>query len=84
LQILEITDKVVVCVNLMDEANRKNIKVNLKKLSDYLGVPVVGTSAREGKGLDELQEIIKQLSKKEIKTNPIKIEYNDELKNTIK
>ena len=49
LQILEITDKVVVCVNLMDEAKRKKISIDLKKLSYLLGVPVVGTSARSGK-----------------------------------
>lgn len=84
LQILEITNKVVVCVNLIDEATRKNIEVKLKKLSDNLGVPVVGTSAREGKGLDELQEMIKKVTKEEIKTNPIKIEYSDELRNSIK
>lgn len=84
LQILEITKKVVVCVNLLDEANRKNIQVNFKKLSNILGVPVVGTSAREGKGLDRLQEMVKQVSKEEVETNPIKIEYNDELKNIIK
>lgn len=54
LQILEITGNVVLCVNLIDEAEKKNIKLNLKKLSDILGIPVVGTSARGGKGLDAL------------------------------
>ena len=40
LQILEITNKVVVCVNLLDEAAKKKIEVNIKQLSQYLGVPV--------------------------------------------
>ena len=40
-QVLEITDKVIVCVNLLDEAEKKGINVDLKKLSDILGVPVV-------------------------------------------
>ncbi|NLA05181.1 MAG: ferrous iron transport protein B [Firmicutes bacterium] len=58
LQILEITDRVVVCVNLIDEAARKNIKLHLPLLSRLLGVPVVGTNAREGRGLQRLQEAI--------------------------
>jgi len=54
LQTLEITDKVVVCVNLMDEAKKKGIEINLALLSERLGVPVVGTNARSNKGLEEL------------------------------
>ena len=49
LQILEITDKVVVCVNLLDEAKKKNIHVDLDKLSKELGVLVVGAEARRKK-----------------------------------
>ena len=51
LQTLEISDKVVVCVNLLDEAKRKHIEIDLKTLSNRLGVPVVGTSARNRKSL---------------------------------
>ncbi|WP_425449131.1 ferrous iron transport protein B [Dethiothermospora halolimnae] len=76
LQIMEITDKVVVCVNLMDEAKRKKIHVNLKKLEELLGVPVVGTTARSGKGLDKLKNVVKKVALGEIKTNPKKIDYN--------
>ncbi|WP_070000858.1 ferrous iron transport protein B [Cellulosilyticum sp. I15G10I2] len=76
LQILEITDKVVVCVNLLDEANRKKINIDLKKLSELLGVPVVGTTARNGKGLNELKESIQQVVRGELKTTPIKIKYD--------
>ena len=54
LQTLEITNKVVVCVNLMDEAKKKHIRIDLKQLSKNLGVPVVGAAARSGKGLKEL------------------------------
>lgn len=84
LQILEITDKVVVCVNLMDEAKRKKINVNLKKLSEILGVPVVGTTARSGKGLEELKNTIEKVTTGEIKTNPIKIDYNEPFEKAIK
>jgi len=54
LQILEITDNVTVCVNLMDEAKRKGIEVDIKAISKKLGVPVSGATARSKKGLNEL------------------------------
>lgn len=60
-QILEITDNVILCVNLLDEAEKKGISVDLRKLSKILGIPVVGTSARSGKGLDELCKCIEKL-----------------------
>ena len=56
LQVMEITPNVVVCVNLLDEAKKKNIAINLPALEKELGVPVVGTSARSGEGLTELIE----------------------------
>ena len=56
LQAMEITPRVVVCVNLLDEARRKGVKVHLEKLSELLGVPVVGASARSGTGLEKLLE----------------------------
>ena len=58
LQILEITQRAVVCLNLTDEARRKGISIDAKKLSDKLGVPVVETVARYEKGFNELLEAI--------------------------
>jgi ferrous iron transport protein B len=54
LQILEITEKAVLCLNLMDEAQRKGIKINHKTLARDLGVPVVPTVARTGHGMTDL------------------------------
>ena len=54
LQTMEISAKTVVCVNLMDEAKRKNIKIDLKLLEQRLGVPVVGITARQKKQLNTL------------------------------
>jgi len=62
LQILQLTTHVVVAVNLMDEAKKKNIEVDLGKLSELLGVPVVGTSAARGQGLEELMEKVHQVA----------------------
>ena len=60
LQVLEITARVVVCVNLLDEAQRKGIRVDLERLSQRLGVPVVGCAARGGRGLPQLKEAVAQ------------------------
>lgn len=54
LQIMEICPQIVVCVNILDEAKKKQITLHLDKLSDILGVPVLGTTARDGKGLNKL------------------------------
>lgn len=79
LQILEMTCKVVVCVNLLDEARRKKITIDLKRLSELLGVPVVGTSARSGEGLNELMEAVYRVSLCEININPIKVRYDHDI-----
>ncbi len=79
LQIMEITDRVVICVNLMDEARRKNIDINLGKLSEILGVPVVGTSARNGEGLGNLKKLVERVALGKIKTRPKKIIYNNKI-----
>ncbi|WP_418791551.1 ferrous iron transport protein B [Phosphitispora sp. TUW77] len=74
-QILEVTDNVVVCVNLIDEAERKKIKIDLEKLRERLGVPVVGTSARSGKGLYELMDAVCWIVEQDTINRPLKIEY---------
>src|SRR5690606_23876972 len=56
LQVLEITDRAVVCLNLMDEARRRGFDVDARRLARDLGVPVVATAARYGEGLPELMQ----------------------------
>lgn len=82
-QILEMTPKVVVCVNLMDETHRKGIQVDLKRLSDILGVPVVGTSALKGQGLDRLKEAVWSVACGRFSVNPIKIEYDGVIEDAV-
>src|SRR5690554_1779371 len=62
LQVLEITPKAVLCVNLMDEAKRKGINIDTGKLAQKLGVPVIPIVAREGQGLAELKETVAQVA----------------------
>ncbi len=61
LQILEVTSRVVVLLNLCDEAKKQNISVDEKALSDMLGVPVVRATARSGKGINRLLEQVHML-----------------------
>jgi len=74
LQTIEITDHVVVCVNLMDEAKKKHIHIDFVSLQKDLGVPVVGVTARSGKKLGKLMETVDCL-KTENFINPIKLKY---------
>ncbi len=74
-QTLEITDKVVVCVNLLDEAKKKGIDIDLEALSSFLGVPVVGTIARKPKTLKKLLDTICKVATSEIICTPKKIKY---------
>lgn len=79
LQILEITDRVVVCLNLMDEARRHGIVVDVSRLSAELGVPVVPTAARQGEGIDELLRRALAVAAGEVVTRPFRINRHPEV-----
>lgn len=74
-QTLEITPNVVVCVNLLDEAKKKKIKIDFHLLSKILGVPIVGITARKPKTLKKLQETVFDVCSKKVMPNPKKIKY---------
>ena len=67
LQTMEITNRVVVIVNLMDEAEKKHIHLDLDKLANLLQVEVVGMSARNGKGFRSLKEAIEKTAQKPLR-----------------
>ncbi len=73
LQILEITNKVVLCLNLMDEAKRNNISIDVRTLSRDLGIPVVPTSARFNQGIPELIQTISEVASGDIVCKPHRI-----------
>lgn len=74
-QTMEITKNVVVCVNLLDEAKKKKIQIDLEKLSDYLGVPVVGTSAKKPKTLHKLLSTIYKVCLNPATIQPVQVQY---------
>ncbi len=73
LQVLEITDKAILCLNLMDEAVRHGITIDERTLAKDLGIPVVVTSARSNEGIPELIQTIYQLAAGEITCKPHRI-----------
>jgi len=73
LQILEITDKAVLCLNLMDEAKRNKLTIDERSLARDLGIPVVPTSARFSKGIPELTKTISEVADGTIKCKPHRI-----------
>ncbi|MGH4124488.1 MAG: ferrous iron transport protein B [Clostridium sp.] len=83
IQTLEITSKVVVCVNLIDEAKRKGITINLEDLSRQLGVPAVGTSAIKAKSLTELMDVVFEVAFNKITPNTINIAYEELIEKAI-
>ena len=83
LQTIEISPRVVVCVNLMDEAKRKNIKIDLPLLSKRLGVPVVGTTARKKKSLQALLKVLSETIADEKRQEAFKVRYCGEIEAAI-
>lgn len=84
LQTIEISNNVIICLNLMDEAKRKNIKVDLKQLEMKLGIPVIPTNARNKEGLDKLVETISTIDRYSETHESIKLKYTDDIENAIK
>ena len=84
LQILEITNRAVLCLNLIDEAKRKNIVINDRELSKQLGIPVVPTSARNKEGMEQLLNYIHQVASGDYVCKPYQIKgYTKKIKNTV-
>ncbi|MCL2860050.1 MAG: ferrous iron transport protein B [Oscillospiraceae bacterium] len=82
-QTMEITKNVIVCVNLLDEAKKKGIHIDLELLSKRLGVPVVGTCARKRKTLNNLLDVIYDVCVEKIEVSPITIKYSELIENSI-
>ncbi|HQK54352.1 MAG TPA: ferrous iron transporter B [Sedimentibacter sp.] len=61
-QVSELTNKIILCINLIDEAKKKNIKIDKEGLEKELKIPIVLTSARNGQGMKELKDLIEKTS----------------------
>lgn len=83
MQVMEITDRVVVAVNLMDEAERKGLEVDSRALSRDLGVPAVPITARTGDGVSNLLTTVAGVIEGSIATKPLRIKGTPEFQNAI-
>ncbi len=84
LQVLEITDRVVLCVNLMDEARRHRLIIDDRALARDLGIPVVLASARQGEGIPELLKTLSEVASGQIVCKPKRLQNEPkELKQAI-
>ena len=81
-QLLELKLPLIVALNMMDVARDRGMEIDVERLSDFLGVPVVPIVARSGRGLDELMRVARELVEKRIATpdsGRIRISYGDDL-----
>ncbi|MGN0494543.1 MAG: ferrous iron transport protein B [Acutalibacteraceae bacterium] len=83
LQTIEISSNVIVCVNLMDEARRKKISIDLKKLEGRLGVPVIGVTARKKKSLKRLLDTLDRTLEHKGENAPYRVRYSNEIEKAI-
>ncbi len=82
IQTLEIYDNVILGINMMDEADKKGIKINLDGISKKLGIPVVGLCAKGGKGISRLIKQTNQVIEKG-NDHPFKIRYSNNIEDAI-
>jgi ferrous iron transport protein B len=84
LQVSEITNRVVVALNLMDEARRHGLQIDERRLARDLGIPVVPMSARQGEGIPELLQAVSEVAKGEVVGKPYRVKYaSPELKKAV-
>lgn len=83
LQTMEITDHVVLVLNLMDEAKKKNITIDTEKLSKLLKVRVVEMSARNHEGFEDVKEAIEEVGNRVSDAQSTAIRYADDLEHAI-
>lgn len=83
LQVLEITGRTVICINLIDEARRLGIDINLKVIAKRLGVPVVAISARNKINIEALLDQVERVATGAFTAQPLQITYSDEIEQGI-
>ena len=82
-QVMELTDNVILCLNLIDEANKKGIKIDKNKLEDKLGIPVILSAARSGLGMEDLKEALNKIVKNQYKFKNKSVYYDEEIESIV-
>ena len=82
-QVMELKEKVILCINLIDEAERKHIEIDAENLKKSLGIPVVLTSARDGRGIEELKDTLNKAVENNIIFTPNILKYDSSIENEV-
>jgi ferrous iron transport protein B len=83
MQVMEISERVVVAVNLMDEARRKGMEVDTRSLSRDLGVPAIAVTARTGEGVQTLLSTVAEVINGTIATKPLRVAGTPEFQKAV-
>jgi ferrous iron transport protein B len=83
MQVMEITDRVVMAVNLMDEARRKGLEVDARTLSRDLGIPAIPVTARSGEGVHALLAMVAEVIEGTVTTRPLRVDGTAEFQNAV-
>lgn len=83
LQIMEVCENVIICINMMDEAKRKRIKIDINKIEKRLGVPVLAICAHKKKSLTKLQQTLDKALKHDKNSSLLKISYDKHIETAI-
>ncbi|MFN8401354.1 MAG: FeoB small GTPase domain-containing protein [Anaerolineales bacterium] len=83
MQVMEITENVVVAVNLMDEARRKGLEVDARSLSRDLGVPAIPVTARTGEGIHTLLGAVAEVIEGKVEVKPLRVNGTPEFQNAV-
>lgn len=83
-QVMELTDKVVLCINLIDEAKKKKIFIDGKGIEEALGIPVVMCAARSGTGMEELKDAVVKVADGKETPSPRFVKYNPAIEKHIR
>jgi ferrous iron transport protein B len=83
LQVMEITPRAILGVNLIDEARRKKVKIDTARLEGLLGIPVIPTVARDKVGLNQLKDAIHRVAFGKQHTAPKQLVYNKTIETAI-
>ncbi|MFD3268614.1 FeoB small GTPase domain-containing protein [Paenibacillus dendritiformis] len=83
MQVMEMTNRVVLCINLIDEAKRLGVRIDVDAISRKLGVPVAAISARSRIGIPQLLDKIEQVASGKLVPQPLQIQYSDHIERKI-
>ena len=84
LQTLELTNKVVIALNMVDVAEARGLEIDVQKLSEMLGVPVIPTVADKRRGIDNLLSVILDVVEGRIQTKPCKLDFGHHIEKQIR